>query len=87
MDSSGGFAGWEQLQLPAMKRAGVAKEKYTRMDSTFHTAGAKYPQTHPSTAACPAARSARDIQDGREQIHAQFTEVEIFCCFRRVQEG
>lgn len=87
MHSSGGFAGWEQLQLPAMKRAGVAKEKYTRMDSTFHTAGAKYPQTHPSTAACPAARSARDIQDGKEQIHAQFTEVEIFCCFRRVQEG
>lgn len=48
MGSSEGLAGQEQLQLPAMKGAGVAKEKHTRMDSTFHTAGAKYPQTHPT---------------------------------------
>lgn len=47
MGSSEGLAGQEQLQLPAMKGAGVAKEKHTRMDSAFHTAGAKYPQTHP----------------------------------------
>lgn len=74
MGSSEGFAGLEQLQLPAMKRAGVAKEKYTRMNSTFHTAGAKYPQTHPST----AARSARDSQDGRGQNQAQSPEVQSF---------
>lgn len=48
MGSNEGFAGRKQLQLPAMKGAGVAKIKYTRMDSKFHTAEAKYPQTHPT---------------------------------------
>lgn len=50
------------------KGDGGAKEKYTRMDSRSHIAGANYPWTHPDTGVCPAASSARDIWDGRGQI-------------------
>lgn len=59
------------------------------MDSTFHTVGAKYPQTHPNTAACPAARSESDTQDGRGQIQAQSTEAQNFAASGRCrgQEG